>query len=116
MPGESHGGKSLVGYSPWGPEESDTTELFHFHFFGSLELHILNAGLFHSQVCKVLSVGERAEEFRMGRMEKGGLADHVDEEVRFYSKCNRKVRKVVGVVAMGLKIIPFGRVLFKKRT
>ena len=45
--------------------------------FGSLKLHILNADLFHSQVCKVLSVGERAERFRLGRMEKGGLADHV---------------------------------------
>ena len=27
LPGESHGGKSLVGYSPWGHKESDTTEL-----------------------------------------------------------------------------------------
>ena len=26
MPGESHGQKSLVGYSPWGCKESDTTE------------------------------------------------------------------------------------------
>ena len=26
LPGESHGGRSLVGYSPWGREESDTTE------------------------------------------------------------------------------------------
>ena len=26
MPGESHGGRSLVGYSPWGRKESDTTE------------------------------------------------------------------------------------------
>ena len=25
-------GKSLVGYSPWGHEESDTTERLHFHF------------------------------------------------------------------------------------
>ena len=25
-PGESHGQKSLVGYSPWGHKESDTTE------------------------------------------------------------------------------------------
>ena len=30
LPGESHGGKSLVGYSPWGRKESDTTELLHF--------------------------------------------------------------------------------------
>ena len=25
-PGESHGQRSLVGYSPWGHKESDTTE------------------------------------------------------------------------------------------
>ena len=27
LPGESHGRRSLVGYSPWGCKESDTTEL-----------------------------------------------------------------------------------------
>ena len=26
LPGESHGQRSLVGYSPWGCQESDTTE------------------------------------------------------------------------------------------
>ena len=26
LPGESHGQRSLVGYSPWGHKESDTTE------------------------------------------------------------------------------------------
>ena len=26
LPGESHGQRSLVGYSPWGRRESDTTE------------------------------------------------------------------------------------------
>ena len=30
--GKYHGWRSLVGYSPWGLEESDTTEQFHFHF------------------------------------------------------------------------------------
>ena len=25
-PGDSHGQRSLAGYSPWGPKESDTTE------------------------------------------------------------------------------------------
>ena len=32
--GKSHGQRSLVGCSPWGSEESDTTERFHltFHF------------------------------------------------------------------------------------
>ena len=32
LPGKSHGWRSLVGYSPWGHEESDTTERLHFHF------------------------------------------------------------------------------------
>ena len=27
LPGESHGQRSLVGYSPQGPKESDTTEV-----------------------------------------------------------------------------------------
>ena len=27
LPGESHGQKSLVGYSPWGHKESDATEV-----------------------------------------------------------------------------------------
>ena len=32
LPGESHGQRSLVGYSPQGHKESDTTERLHFHF------------------------------------------------------------------------------------
>ena len=32
LPGKSHGRRSLVGCSPWGSEESDTTEWLHFHF------------------------------------------------------------------------------------
>ena len=32
LPGKSHGRRSLVGYSPWGHKESDTTEQLHFHF------------------------------------------------------------------------------------
>ena len=35
LPEKSHGGRSLVGCSPWGRQESDTTErlpfTFHFH-------------------------------------------------------------------------------------
>ena len=31
-PGKSHGQRSLVGCSPWGHKESDTTEQLHFHF------------------------------------------------------------------------------------
>ena len=32
LPAKSHGRRSLVGYSPWGCEELDTTEQIHFHF------------------------------------------------------------------------------------
>ena len=32
LPGKSHGGRSQVGCSPWGREESDMTERLHFHF------------------------------------------------------------------------------------
>ena len=32
LPGKSHGQRSLVGCSPWGGEDSDTTEQLHFHF------------------------------------------------------------------------------------
>ena len=31
LPGESHGHRSLVGFSPWGHEESDTTERLSTH-------------------------------------------------------------------------------------
>ena len=30
LPGESHGGRSLVGYSSWGRKESDMTERLYF--------------------------------------------------------------------------------------
>ena len=36
LPGEFHGWRSLVGYSPWGHKESDTSEQLHFlSFYGS---------------------------------------------------------------------------------
>ena len=41
LPGEFHGQRSLVGYSPWGPEELDTTEQLTFTFHFTLELPIL---------------------------------------------------------------------------
>ena len=40
LPGESNGGRSLVGYSPWGGKESDTTERLHFHFHRFLQLQL----------------------------------------------------------------------------
>ena len=32
LPGKSHGRRILVGCSPWGRQESDTTDRLHFHF------------------------------------------------------------------------------------
>ena len=41
LPGESHGQKSLVGYSPWGHKESDMTEqLTHtYGEYGGLDIY-----------------------------------------------------------------------------
>ena len=33
LPGKSHGQRNLIGYSPWGGKEADTTEQLHFQFF-----------------------------------------------------------------------------------
>ena len=35
FPGKSHGQRSLVGYSPWGRKESDTTEWLHLYTWQS---------------------------------------------------------------------------------
>ena len=39
LPGKSHGLKSLVGYSPWGSKELDTTERLHVIFLDSVYVH-----------------------------------------------------------------------------
>ena len=36
LPGESHGQRSLAGYSPWGPKQLDTTEWLTLTFYTSL--------------------------------------------------------------------------------
>jgi len=58
LPRESHGQRSLAGYSPWGHKESDTTEhnhicpldgclsYFHFHHYSSSSLISLRGGYF----------------------------------------------------------------------
>ena len=55
LPGKSHGRRSLVGCSPWGPEESDTTEWLHPHFH-ALEKDMAT----HSSVLawRILGMGE----------------------------------------------------------
>ena len=37
LPGESHGWRSLIGYSPWGCKESDMTEQLHFLSYRIIE-------------------------------------------------------------------------------
>ena len=39
LPGKSCGQRSLVGNSPWGRKESDTTERLHFHFLSLRQGH-----------------------------------------------------------------------------
>ena len=39
LPGESHGQRSLMGYSPGGCKESDTTEQLHFFTFISYKIN-----------------------------------------------------------------------------
>ena len=41
IPGKPHGQRSLVGCSPWGRKESDTTERLHFHFRRVLDLALI---------------------------------------------------------------------------
>ena len=38
LAGKSHGRGSVVGYSPWGLKESDTTEGLHYYFFFTTQL------------------------------------------------------------------------------
>jgi len=38
LPGKFHGWRSLVGYSPWGCKESDTTERLHFIVLNAYKL------------------------------------------------------------------------------
>jgi len=52
LPGEFHGQRSLVGHSPRGRKESDTTEQLHFHF--SLSLSKLIYG-FNPILIKILA-------------------------------------------------------------
>ena len=50
LPGRSHGRRILVGCSPWGREESDTTERLHFH----LSLSCIGEGNGNSLQCSCL--------------------------------------------------------------
>ena len=48
LPGDSHGQRSLVGYSPWGHKEQDTTEMTgHTHHRKYLRNYLLSPLHFH---------------------------------------------------------------------
>ena len=64
MPGESHGEKRLVGYSPRGHKESDTTERLHFHFL-------------FLQEDRLFRMNQAAELFLIQIIEKGSLVGMV---------------------------------------
>ena len=45
-PGKSHGWRSLVGHSPWGRKELDTTERLHFHLSNTPKWPVSETGKF----------------------------------------------------------------------
>ena len=47
LPGKFHGQRSLVGYSPWGPKESDMTEGLSMHFLKAEGLSTFLAANIH---------------------------------------------------------------------
>ena len=61
LSGKSHGRRSLVGCSPWGCKESDTTERLHFH---ALEKEMAT----HASVlaCRIPGMGEPGGLLSMG--------------------------------------------------
>ena len=61
LPGKFHGQRSLVGYSPWGLEESDTSERLHF-----LLIRKKNPGQSSTWQAQVTDLGNRQERQRVG--------------------------------------------------
>ena len=48
-------GKALVGYSPWGCKESDTTERLHFHFHRQMGVKDRSWGERETESCKIIA-------------------------------------------------------------
>ena len=65
LPGKSHGRRRLVGCSPRGYEESDTTERLHFHFSLSL-IGEGNGTHFSVLAWRISGMGEPGELLSMG--------------------------------------------------
>ena len=89
LPGESHGQRSLVGYSPWGRKELDRPEQFSMHAHISNQktllqretvcleiasIHLQNVGDYpHRPHVHLGSVGTASKDFRCCRKSENGV-------------------------------------------
>ena len=64
-----HGQTSLVGYSPWGCKESDTTERLSAHTHTHTHIHTLSL----SKIYELRTYGSKAGLLFIKKKEKGGL-------------------------------------------
>ena len=86
LPGESHGWRSLVGYSPRGRKDSDTTEWLHFHkMYGNL---ILCSFYFISNSCN--GILTRVLEGGVGQGEREGR-----ESLRIHSTWEKEIWRII---------------------
>ncbi len=63
MPGKSHGPRSLVGYSPWGHKESDTTEQLSYALLCSRNEHSIANQLYFSIILKISFLSLKIQTF-----------------------------------------------------
>ena len=88
LPGKSHGRRSMVGYSPWGRKESDTTEQIYFTQYWNLGTFCQIAVCQPSGIMIASSLGsifgERAKDFRS------------EAPILYKSHCNLQSLQVFG--------------------
>ena len=65
LPGKSHGWRSLVGYSPWGCKESDTTEQLHFNFHLKKNIRLIEGRLLCRRKLNLLVQLEGTQDARL---------------------------------------------------
>ena len=58
LPGKSHGQRSLVGYSPWGDRQSDTTEHTHSTYV-CVYVYVYNTCIYITEKTWVRSLGRK---------------------------------------------------------
>ena len=85
----SHGQRSLVGYSPWGRKESDTTERLSTHTTHIIKLHVIvknNKGMIYTGN-RIVSVSGKITGYKRSRKWMETIADilvfHVCMELLF---------------------------------